>query len=286
MIVETGKEARAPFTLVPIPPPSVPTPAPAAPVPPPPVSHTGKVRVEVTPDSATVAYRSASDALLHEATSPLLELEEGNYVISAHAPGYVDSFTSITVEAGITKPVTLQLAPIKRPKPALVVRTINESDWGKPWSQDDGWYTRQGAGFITFFATPPLGVIQFTARLKKPPFAFTSPKLRLVLNYVDEKNYMLIEIDKQTYGCAEYHNGKRSVHVDKKKHGLAGDNYGVELTVASDRILVKLSSDNKGAAVVDEWTRPGLTDNSGRFGFYLPGGSQVWFKDFSFRAGQ
>jgi len=159
---------------------------------------------------------------------------------------------------------------------------MNDADWEKPWKREGDWFMREGGGFVLYRVTPITGTFQFTLRPKDAINPFSSPKVRWVLDYRDERNYVLFEMDKRSYSCFEYREGKRNVRVDKKRHGLSGGYYSLKIDVEPNRVVLSVTRDNRSYNVLDEWSRPDRAFTSGRFGFYAPDGAQMWLAHFRF----
>jgi serine/threonine-protein kinase len=297
--VEKGKQANVAFVLAPRPTPVVEQPKA-------PRTLLGKVRIEVSPPSAQITYSRNGEThtasvgalqLVEGNYTPKtgqwengiyageLQLVEGNYTFSARAPGYVDKSVAVLVEAGGTKDVNLTLTPTPTPvntrkaAPQPVVHAMKDGDWETPWSKDGEWFTRQGGNFVLYKVTPVAGTYQFTLRAKGS--RFSGPKARWLACYVNERNYIVFELDKQSYSAAEYRDGKKSMHVNKKKLAAKSDVYVIRMTIEPDRLAVALLAEGS-ATLLDEWKRPSPPFTDGRFGFYFPGDTQMWLANFTF----
>jgi hypothetical protein len=239
---------------------------------------TGKLMLEVSPSSAKVKYQRIGEAAWHEAASNELVLEIGSYLIAASAPEYADKTESVTVEPGPAKtaPFTLQKVIPKPPPPEA---SMDAKDWSKPWSKAGGWFARSGGDFVLYNTTPAIGVFHFTAQPKKSFLG--GGKARWVLNYLDDRNYILFELDKN-YSRGVFRDGKRIGRPVKKNIGAAADYFNIELAVTPKRIAVKLLLGDKSSDVLDEWEPSDADLTKGHFGFYLPGETQMLLANFSF----
>lgn len=232
-----------------------------------PVSMAGRLQIKFSPVSAEIFCTRADEPTPKRAAAGTMELPEGQYVVSAQAPGYVRQSTSISVKSGALRKVSLVLK--RQPEP--VVRAMNPADWDRAWTQDGGWFRAQGGGAALYRITPTIGVFQFTLH---------SPKARWLLGYIDERNYTLFELDKQSYSSLVYRNGKKTVRVDKKRHAPTAEYFNVRMTVEPNRVAVALVTE--GSVIpLDDWTGPEMS-GAGRFGFYLQGNSQLWLANFTF----
>jgi hypothetical protein len=239
----------------------------------------GNVRIEVSPASAQVTYSRNGET--QAASAGELQLPEGNYVFTARAPGYVDQSVSVAVEGGGTQNANLNLVAVNTRKaaPQPVVHSMNDADWDKPWSKSGEWFTRLGGNFVLYKITPASGTYEFTLRAKGS--AFSGPKVRWLARYVDERNYIVFELERQSYSVTEYRDGKKTMHLDKKKLSARSDVYSIRMTIDPDRLTVALTADG-GAAELDDWKRPSPAFTDGRFGFYFPGDAQMWLANFTF----
>jgi hypothetical protein len=184
------------------------------------------------------------------------------------------------VAAGAPQTIKLTLAPVAAAAPAAVVHNLDLADWDKSFVDDGGWFTRSGGDFVLYRITPPSGAFLFSLRPKDATFLRGSPKVRWVLNYSDNKNYILFEIDKESYTCTEYRAGRKTTRVDRKRHGWTSNTYTVSMTVAPERLTVALIAQDGTSTLLDDWMKTAGTFTEGRFGFYFPGNDQMWLANF------
>jgi hypothetical protein len=187
----------------------------------------------------------------------------------------------VAVELETSRAATPRPPPVTRAPPKPEPRAMDSADWDKPWQQQGDWFTRRGGGFVLYRPMPRVGSFHFTVRPRDTWNPFDNPKIRWVLDYRDDKNYILFELDKRSYSCAEYRNGKRSVRLAGKPHGVETPYYILELIVEAKRVVVRITSDSKNYRVLDDWIRDGGFAG-GRFGFLLPGEDQIWLAHFTF----
>jgi len=240
---------------------------------------TGKLILDVAPASAKVKYQRIGEEAWHEAPLGELVLEIGNYLITASAPGYADQKTSVTVEPGPAKTASLNLPKVIPKAPPPPVSSMDAKDWSKPWTKAGGWFARTGGDFVLYNPMPAIGVFHFTAQPKKSFLG--GGKIRWVVNYLDDRNYILFELDKN-YNRVVFRDGKRTGRGEKKKVDVPADYYNLELSVTAKRIVVKLSLGDKSSVILDEWEQPDADFTKGHFGFYLPGETQMLLANFSF----
>ena len=65
-------------------------------------------------------------------------------------------------------------------------------------------------------------------------------KVRWLARYMDERNYIVFELERQSYSVTEYRDGKKTMHMDKKKLSARSDVYSVRMTIDLDRLAVAL----------------------------------------------
>lgn len=277
-----GAGAKLAFSLVAEPVAPV---APAVVQPPPKV--TGNVTVTVSPGNAEVRFARNGDASFQPFRLPTMSLDPGTYVVSARAPGYAEGRGTVEVAAGGARTLafTLNLAKVVPVAPTQIVHTMRLEDWDKPWGMDGVWYTRQGGDFVLYKFTPAAGVFRF-AIAPKASKGFLgiggNPKMRWVVNYVDPKNYIEFQIDKQWYSSEQYINGKKIEHVKRKAHGLTDvTSFEIQMTVAPAKLSIELRS-GSDYTTLDQFSDADSNYADGRFGFHLPNQDQIYLTNFSF----
>jgi serine/threonine-protein kinase len=233
----------------------------------------GELHIKVSPPSAEVTYGRAGEAP-RPAPSSTLNLEEGTYILSGRAPGYSAGSVTIPIAAGVTQTAELKLTPVKPMVRPPEVFQMDPADWEKPWTPDGEWFTRRGGDFVLYRRTPTAGTFQFTLRAKS--------KVEWVLDYSDPHNYLLFEIDKQTFTSSEYTNNRRKVITDRKRHGVKTDYFTVNLAVEPTHVVTTLVDEQGKSVTLQDWNRPDQPFTRGRFGIHLPGNSQVWLANFRF----
>ena len=247
----------------------------------------GTVTVTVSPANAEVKYTRSGDSASQAFRQPTMSLDAGSYVITAHAPGYVDRSRTVEVLAGGSLPVNfgaLNAIKVASAPPAPIVHLMNADDWDKPWSKDEAWYTRQGGDFVQFKVTPTAGVFRFAISPKASKGFLgigANPKMRFVLDYTDPRNYIEFQLDKQSYSSDQYINGKKIEHTKKKPLGVFGTSFEIQMTVAPTKILIEIRSGDS-YKTLDQWSDADNNFTDGRFGFHLPNQDQIYLTNFSF----
>jgi serine/threonine protein kinase/cytochrome c-type biogenesis protein CcmH/NrfG len=275
-----GAASKLSFVLAPQPAPPL-----IAPVVAPPPKLVGSVTVGVTPANAEVRYTRNGESASQVFRQPSMNMDAGSYLFTAHAAGYVDSRKTVDVLGGGSQTVNFGLSLAKEPhrEPDKIVHTMKAEDWDKPWSQEGEWVARQGGDFVLYKFTPAAGIFRF-AISPKASRGFLgmggNPKMRWVIGYLDPKNYIEFQIDKQTYSSEEYRNGKKIEHA-KKKHGLEATGFSIQMTVTAGKISVEIGTGDHYEKL-DEWSDADRNLTEGRFGFLLPNQDQIYMANFSF----
>ncbi len=279
--VQKGGGTRLSFVLLPKP---VASPAPLPSELPSPPKLQGSVIVEVSPPNAEVRYTRSGETTSQSFGLPSMELDAGSYVFTARAPGHLDQTRPVDVTAGGSHRVRFSLAVVKAAvvAPSAIAHAMTAEDWDKPWKREDVWYTRQGGDFVLYKLTPTTGTFNFAISPKESKGIFGgSPKVRWVIDYLDPKDYIEFEIDKQSFASADYRNGKKTDHAKRKPHGVDSSSFQIQMSVDAGRIVVQIRSGDTWMTL-DEWSEAGRNLADGRFGFRLPNQDQMYLTDFKF----
>src|SRR5581483_808464 len=233
----------------------------------------GTIVLTVVPRDARVTYRQGSGQEV-AAPSAKFELPEGTYTFKATAPNYQERTETVELVAGETATVAMHLPPVS----VVAVKPADPMEgWVDPkgWNPDAGWYKRKGGGFV-LYKTKCL--FQFTARRADRRF-FGSRRLQWVVNYVDQKNYILFQIDKEKVSWRTFSDGKPGPETKVPHHGVVvNDAYQLQIDMRSGRVETAVYNGK-------DWQRvdggiPSLPN--GRFGFFVPGNDEVWINEFRF----
>jgi PEGA domain-containing protein len=280
--VQKGVGARLSFVLLPKPvaaPPPLPTELPLPP------KLQGTVAVEVSPPNSEVRFARSGDSIYQIFRLPSMEMDAGSYVFVARAPGHQDQSRPVEVASGGSQRISFSLAAVKTAVVAAtsITHTMTAEDWDKTWKRDDVWYTRLGGDFVLYKITPTTGTFTFaiSPRESKGGLFGGTPKVRWVIDYLDPKNYIEFEIDKQTFASAEYRNGKKTDHAKRKPHGVESSSFVIQMLIDPGRVVVQIRSGDMWEQL-DQWNESGHNYAEGRFGFHLPNQDQMYLTDFRF----
>ncbi|PYT25164.1 MAG: hypothetical protein DMG58_24815 [Acidobacteria bacterium] len=243
------------------------------------------VKISVSPANAVVTYRGP-DNKVHEVRGPSLELEEGQYVFSASAPGHTDASQTVTVAAGKPLNIAMNLTANKAGGPAKIVGPAKMEEWAAAsgWKPESDWFVHRGGGLVLYPAIPSAGTIVFTAR--RDAGTFGKGRIQWVAGCVDSKSdYVLFGIDKKSFHRQEMAGGKK-VKDSEKAEPLKGAavkelQFSIKIDISVDSVVTSIQQGSDWA-VVDKWPASGLNPTNGKFGFYLPGTDELYISNFSF----
>jgi hypothetical protein len=102
------------------------------------------------------------------------------------------------------------------------------------------------------------------------------------VNFQDDKNYDLFQMDDKNLVRTQFAGGKKSDST-RIPHSIKTKDYvSVQVAVTSGSIVHSFLVDRQWQ-VVDKWDRPG-GGLQGKFGFHVPGKDQLGVSDFRFVA--
>ena len=242
---------------------------------------TGTLRFEISPaglDAHVHIQRDGEDQG-RDVSGSSVTVPEGHYTVTASAPQYVTTTTSIQVNAGATAVVTLPLRHVEAPKApptAPAVPTFGLEDWLSKtggWSQQGDMIVRRSGGGDYVLA--PLDISQGTVR-----FTVVSLKgkhVEWVVAFRDAKNFLFYELDDKNLTRYEVRNGSKSGQI-KVPHGLDRKKpMGISLAITPQSVVTSVS---RGQFVdLDKWDVVGETVH-GRFGFHITGSDEIGLEDF------
>ena len=202
------------------------------------------------------------------------EEPEGDYTLIATAPGFKDQTLPVHIAEGTPASVDVRLVHI------LV--KMHMEGWENPgaWKQQEGWYSRKGGNFALFNASSIAGTYQFTAR---PGNQFLrGGHVQWVVNYVDNKNYELYQMDKDKVTWKRFVNGKPGPEKrEAHRINIKDETYRFLLEASSGQVVQKVF-DGQTWQPLPQLSEGGANPSGGKFGFYLPGNDEIRISDFEF----
>ncbi len=222
---------------------------------------TGEIKIIFTPPAATVTLSKAGEAPISVSSGSPVSLQPGTYTLTARLDNLTRTST-VEVVAGQSKTLDLPLGP------------TGMTLWDDPagWKRDAGTYVRKGGDFVLYSASPTSGTFVFSAQLQK------GHRLQWVVNYVDEHNYILFEMDENNLYRSVRRNDEKTdeIKVPFKSEKKSFHTIQIHITPAEIDHHVK-SGDNWVA--LDKLSGANLS--AGKFGFYIHGSDQVVLSSFS-----
>ena len=223
----------------------------------------GELKISFSPADATVAI-AKGDLLKVVSSGVPLSLAAGTYTLTTRTAERVTRSSTIEVVGGQSKNLDLSLGP------------TGMSKWedAGAWKPEKDSFVRKGGDFVLYGVAPASGTFIFSAMPAKGHL------LQWVLNYSDPKNYILCQMDENSFYRAVVRNGEKTEQV---KIPDIGDKKGfrtLQIRVSATEIVHQVKHGDRWTAL-DRWTRAGANLGSGKFGFYLPGNDQVTLSSFA-----
>jgi hypothetical protein len=223
----------------------------------------GELKITFTPADANVAIVKGERLTVVSSGVPL-NLAAGTYTLTARTADRFTRTSTLEVVAGQSKTLDLPLAP------------NGMSKWDDPgtWKQEKDSFIRKGGDFVLYGIVPASGTFVFSAMPNK------SHLLQWVLNYTDPKNYVLFQVDDNSFYRTVIRNGQKTDEITVPDKSDKKSFRTIRIRVSATEIVHEISNGNSWT-VVDRWTQPGANLGLGKFGFYIPGNDQVALSNFS-----
>jgi hypothetical protein len=244
-------------------------------------STTGTLRINVQPANAQVSVVRAGGGPVQMPGGNTLDLDEGAYVVTARAQGFLERSEQVQVVSGQTAPVNLTLVREQR-RPVLTVMGMEGWDSGA-WVAEGQWFVRRGGGSVLYRATGRPGVYAFNIMVASGGSLLRGKAIEWVVDYADDRNHLLFRLDKNEFRRTQVVNGKRT-ELLKKPHGLSIGDYlmaVLQIEVAQGAITHRARNADQWM-VLDVWSVPNRNFAQGRFGVVVSGRDEVRLSGFSF----
>ena len=236
-------------------------------------STMGKLQLLLSPAESQVTIRREGEAQrVIKGTEP--ELEEGSYLVTASAPKYKERSENVSVEAGKTRPVDLKLS----------LEVSGMEGWEDPrgWSKEDsGWFRRKGGGFVLYRIVPGGGTFAFTW-LRKGKLLRGARPLRWVVNFIDDKNYVLFETNGKELSRTLVVNAREQWKSQGRKLSAEQEEYGFNISIEPSKLVASALGPDKKWISLDDWSDSSSDLTKGKFGFLIRDAEEVWLANFSF----
>jgi len=247
----------------------------------------GTLKIEVSPAVAGVQVhmQAEGDAKEQAVSGNEISVPEGNYRVTGSAPQYADASVNVHVTAGAVTSATLTMKRLEAPVQPKQQAVFSMEDWvkataGTPslskWEHEDNVWVKRGGEFVVAPFNPTPGTLIFTALLMK------GKHLEWVVDYKDDRNYVLFQIEERSLVRTEYVNGRKGEPVRKPMSTSAASYVTIMIKVSATSIVHSVRVQNNWE-VVDDWARPG-GGLQGKLGFYVHGKDQIRVSQFTFTA--
>jgi len=223
----------------------------------------GELKITFAPADAKVAIVKGELLKIVSSGVPL-NLPAGTYTLTARTAERFERWSTLEVIAGQSKTLDLALAP------------SGMSKWDDPgaWKQEKNSFIHKGGDFVLYGVVPTSGTFVFSAMLTKGHF------LQWVLNYTDPKNYVLFQMDDDTFYRTVIRNGEKRDEIKIPNKSDKKSFRTLEIRVSPTGLVHQIRHGNNWT-VLDRWTQPGANVSLGKFGFYIPGNDQVALSSFA-----
>jgi len=244
-------------------------------------SPSGTLRLNILPASAQVTV-TRSGGSQQQVGGNSVDLDEGSYTVTARASGYIERSERVQVVAGQTASVNLTL--LREQQRRTTASTQGMEGWdASAWTAEGQWYVRRGGGSVLYKSTGSSGVYSCNLMLAAGGGVFRGKSLEWVVDFKDERNYVLFRLDKNDFRRIQRVNGKNTEMV-KKPHGLnIGDALAatLQVEVTPGGIVNKVRNGDQWVTL-DTWVAPDRNFTQGRFGIIVSGKDEVRMAGFSF----
>jgi tetratricopeptide (TPR) repeat protein len=226
-------------------------------------AFSGELKITFTPADANVAIAKGEFLKIVSSGVPL-NLAPGTYTLTARTAERITRTSTLEVIAGQSKTLDLSLAP------------TGMSKWDNPaaWKPEKDSFIRKGGDFVLYGALPSSGTFLFSAMPAK------NHPLQWVLNYTDPKNYVLCQLEDNSFHRTVIRNGQKTNEITVPDKGDKKTFRTLQIRVSPTE-LVHVIKQGDSWTVHDRWTQPGADLSLGKFGFYIPGNDQVALSSFS-----
>jgi hypothetical protein len=174
---------------------------------------------------------------------------------------------------------------VTRKEPAPTVpKAGTMDDWEDPtaWKSEGGVWLHQGKGFVPY-KLPPKGVFTFTVELVKGGGIFRGGKISWCLEYLDNKNYALYEMDNKNFWAKVVTKGKTLERTHLQLKDLEKQkSFTIQIDVTPEHTVHKMFAGGEWVNL-DSWAETGRNFSEGKFGFLIQGNDEIGLLDFKFQ---
>jgi serine/threonine protein kinase len=225
----------------------------------------GALLVNVSPPAKELTLRRQGETSGVSITPGRRDLPPGSYAVTARWSSGREQTIPLEIVAGGTLPIDLNL------------KQIGMEGWQNPkeWSTEGNSYVHGGGGIVLFNPSPTAGTFVFTALLRK------GKRLAWVLNYTDQDNYLLFEIDAKAFSRKEVVRGQTR-ELSRVTSGVSkSECCSVRIDVASGSIVHQVYAGQR-LVPLDTWKDSTQDFSRGKFGFLIPRNETLSISNFGF----
>lgn len=228
------------------------------------------IEIKRNPAESTVTYTRAGDPTAHTFVGNRQELPEGDYTFEARAKGYLERVQEIHIAWDFVGPLDLAESVVKPAAP----KSLTMTDWGNnAWTETPGWYMRKGGGIIVFPKPLGTGTVEFTIHWQG------KGRAQWIVNET-EGNYLQYELTDDGFQVFRAAGGKKPSALGKKKPVSKMPSYTIRIEVKPDGVTHKLQKDGAWETLD---TTPETASPTGKFGFNIPNGQELFLANFTFQ---
>jgi eukaryotic-like serine/threonine-protein kinase len=224
----------------------------------------GELKITFLPADANVTLALPGESPIKVTSGNVLSLPPGTYILSARIAQNVTRSSTVQVVGGESRILDLHLSP------------GGMGDWEVPgaWRNEGTSYVKRGGNFILYKTVPVAGTFAFNASLRK------GKKLQWVLNYLDDQNYELFQMDESFFYRSQVRAGQQTEAVKFPFKSEKKQFHTFQIRVSPSSVVHEILVNGKWT-VVDSWSQSGINLAAGKFGFYIPSNDEVSLADFS-----
>jgi eukaryotic-like serine/threonine-protein kinase len=223
----------------------------------------GELKVTFMPTDAQVTVARAGEAPTKVSSGGALSLPAGSYTLTVKTADNFTRSSTVEVIGGQSRSLELALAP----------SGMSKWDDAAGWKQEKGGFTRKGGDYVTYSVSPTTGTFVFSAMLAK------GHRLQWVVNYTDDKNYILFQMDDNNFYRTVFRNGEKTDEAKVPSKNDKKSFRAIQIRVGPNEISHLIRQGDNWISL-DRWTQPGRNLSLGKFGFYIPGNDQVVLSSF------
>jgi hypothetical protein len=206
-------------------------------------------------------------------TARTLTLPEGTYTVTARADGYQEFAATVRVAANGTARAAISLAKdrVAGARSVSLLSALAQSGW----EQEGKLLTRRGGEFVVVPHGSEPGIYQFTV------FAQGGRRLEWFVNFKDDKNHVLYQLERDELSRTEVVNGQKAKPVRVRQDVKLDEFLSIRVEISPDTILHRLFRGQQWT-ILDTWRVPGASFSQGKFGFHIPGRDKIGLSSFTF----